>query len=128
MNIWVDGNKERTNFNYNEGGSFDPVSDSYWWVGYNSRSYSTYTRDAGIDVADIQFYARFLSDADVVSLYNERASIDKETFYAKHLNEIKHKDLILPYTTWSNGSTGSETYFPQNGATSENSRVYADGP
>lgn len=81
-----------------------------------------------MDIANIEFYARFLNDTEVVALYNERASIDKEGFYPKQLNETKHTNLILPYTNWSNGSTGSETYFGQNGSTSENSRVYADGP
>lgn len=52
-----------------------------------------------MDIANIEFYARFLSDTEVVALYNERLSIDKEGFYPKQLNETKHQDLLLRYTT-----------------------------
>jgi hypothetical protein len=70
MNMWVDGSREVTDFNYSQG-SFGPVADSYWWVGYNSRSYSSYIRDAGILIDDIRFYDRKLSDDEVDSLYHK---------------------------------------------------------
>ena len=64
MNMWVDGTKEVTDFNYSQG-SFGPVADSYWWVGYNSRSYSSYLRDSSVFVDDIRFYDRALSDGGI---------------------------------------------------------------
>jgi hypothetical protein len=70
MDMWVDGTKEVTNFNYSQG-SFPPVADSYWWVGYNSRSYSPYLRDASILINDIRFYDRKLTDDEVDSLYHK---------------------------------------------------------
>ncbi|MCF7906996.1 LamG domain-containing protein [Patescibacteria group bacterium] len=70
MNMWVDGTKEVTDFNYSQG-SFGPVADSYWWVGYNSRSYSSYLRDAGVLIDDIRFYDRKLTDDEVDSLYHK---------------------------------------------------------
>jgi hypothetical protein len=123
MNMWVDGVKETANFSYNEGGAFGPNSSAYWWLGYNSRSYSPYTRDSDVDFGNIEFYGTFLSDDDVIALYNQRASIDKSNFFTKQLNETKHKPLILPYTNWTVNGTGSESFFGQNGSTSENTRL-----
>ena len=68
MNMWVDGVKEVSDYNYNQG-SFGPVADSYWWVGYNSRSYSPYLRDSSILIDDIRFYDRVLSQTEVDVLY-----------------------------------------------------------
>jgi hypothetical protein len=76
MNMWVDGVREVTNFNYNESGDFGPVAGKFWWLGYNSRSYSVYTRDASIQVSDLRFYGNLLTDAEVLSLYQVKANFD----------------------------------------------------
>ncbi len=73
MNMWVDGTKEVSDFSYSQG-SFGPVADSYWWVGYNSRSYSPYLRDSGIFIDDIRFYDRVLSQTEVDVLYAKSMS------------------------------------------------------
>ncbi len=70
MNMWVNGVKEVNNYNYNEGNAFGPVSDRFWWIGYNSRSYSPYIRDAGIYIDDVRFYDRMLIDQEVKLIYN----------------------------------------------------------
>jgi hypothetical protein len=44
------------------------------------------------------------------------------------LNETKYKPLLLNYTQWENGQTGSVGMFGQNGATAENFRVLAADP
>lgn len=45
------------------------------------------------------------------------------------LNETGFKTpLLLNYTQWENGQTGSVGMFVQNGSTSENHRVLADDP
>jgi len=80
MNMWVDGIKEVSNFNYSQG-SFPPVAGKYWWVGYNSRSYSAYLRDSGIIINDIRFYDHILSDGGVSVGQNTKGEI--ASLYAK---------------------------------------------
>ena len=83
--------------------------------------YATSWYDGYLD--DIRIYATALSDEDVLELYQTRASLDD----GGNLNinngiiETKHKPLIMDYTIWEDGQTGTIGSFGQ--YSSNNQRV-----
>ena len=96
MNMWIDGNQEVTNYNYDQGNDMAPVANSYWWIGYNARSYSSYLRASSIYMDNIRFYSEVLSDDDVKELYQTRASLDnKGNLNLVNLNEYSNWDETI---------------------------------
>ena len=95
-------------------------------LGKHSSS-GSYNYDGIID--DVRIYATALSADEVKELYEQRASLDSHgNFYTHKINETKHKPLIVDYTVWEDGQTGSVTGFSQNGSTSENYRILGSDP
>lgn len=79
-------------------------------------------------IDDIRIYNTILSEDDIKSLYEERASIDNQgNFFSDEIIETKYKPLQLNYTSWTVGS-GSSTGFNQNGLTAENVRISSIDP
>ena len=78
-------------------------------------------------IDDIRIYATALSDEDIKELYQTRASVDnKGNFYSNAFNETKHRPLILDYTVWEDGQTGSVAPFTQ--YSNSNRRVLGSDP
>ena len=76
-----------------------------------------------------RIYATALTASDIKELYQSRASLDdKGNLQSILFHETKTKPLILNYTTWEDGQTGSIGNFNQNGSTSENNRVLSNDP
>jgi hypothetical protein len=77
--------------------------------------------DLVCSVDDLRIYLTSLSSADALELYQTRASLDSHgNFHTNQLVETKHRPLIVDYTTWSIGTSGSQTGFNINGSVSEN--------
>ena len=96
-------------------------------IGQRKGSYPERYFDGLID--DVRIYATALSDEDIKEIYQQRASLDSSgNFYTHKINETKHKPLIVDYTVWEDGQTGSVTGFSQNGSTSENYRILGSDP
>lgn len=72
---------------------------------------------------DIRVYQTDLSDSDILELYYDHTSLDEiGNLKSPEFLETKHKSLILDYTVWEAGQTGTITPFSCNGSTTENSR------
>jgi|TARA_B110000908_G_scaffold154631_1_gene192115 hypothetical protein len=125
MNMWIDGNREVTNFNYSQG-AFPPNSSSYWWLAYNSRSYSPYLRAGSLSMDDVRIYASVLSNDDVLELYNTRAQLDDtgNLFLGEiDINGIGSKNSLIPYEKMVDQTQTSEiNYYDDDGG--NNYKIY----
>lgn len=78
-------------------------------------------------IDDIRIYATALSAEDIKELYEQRASVDNNgKLFLQDISETKFKPLLMDYTIWENGQTGSIGKFEQ--YSSSNSRVLATDP
>ena len=120
MQMYVDGVHEVIDFAYDNSSAFGPTADSDWWVAYNSHSYSPYLRDSSIEITDIRFYGEVLSETDVVSLYEQKGSIDKTgNLFVNELdiNGIgNHQANHFAYENITVGElSGSPSFYDNNG-------------
>jgi hypothetical protein len=87
----------------------------------------TYWANGIID--DPVIFGRALSADEVLALYQNRASLDsKGNLHVPAIMEIKQPPMLLDYTIWQDGQTGSVGVFSQNGSTAENHRVLGPDP
>lgn len=98
---------------------------------YYPGSFLLYSWKGAID--DFRIYNSVLTESEIQQIYKTRASMDNTgTLSCSNINETGYKPLLLNYTIWQNGQTGSVnngiTYFNQNGQTEENFRVLAKDP
>lgn len=78
---------------------------------------------------DVRVYATALSLTDIQGLYSSRYSLtEKGILKSYKFVETKFKPLILNYTTWVIGSSGSQTGFTQCGETACNSIIEGPDP
>jgi len=81
------------------------------------------------DIDDVRMYATALSATDVVDIYKSRGSIDSYgNLHTKCLVETNHTPLLLDYTSWQAGQTGSVGVFAASGSTAENRRLLGRDP
>jgi hypothetical protein len=89
---------------------------------------ATYTSTSA-DITDVRMYAIALSASDVLDVYKSRGSIDTNgNLHVKSLIETNHVPLLLDYTTWQDGQTGSVGVFQANGTSAENRRLLGRDP
>lgn len=92
------------------------------------KNISTYYMDGDL-ITDIRFYATDLSEDTIKEIYQSRASIDNnKNVYVNKIKEDKYVDAILDYSTWTIGTTGSQTGFSRNGLESENYIIEGQDP
>jgi len=72
-----------------------------------------------LDMDDFRLYGTALSQTDITELYQTRISLDSQSsVIAKTFLEndsIAYTASRIDYSTWVNGTSGSQTGFPQNG-------------
>jgi len=80
-------------------------------------------------IADFRIYSTALSADDIKEIYQTRASIDKNgNLYCNNIEENKYINPIVDYTSWVVGTSGVQTGFDLNGATSENYIIESSDP
>ncbi len=79
------------------------------------------------DIDDVRVYHTALTASDIKELYQSRASLDSGgNFQSNVFHETKTKPLLMNYTVWEDGQTGSIGNFGQ--YSSRNSRILAPDP
>lgn len=74
----------------------------------------TYAANGYID--DVRIYATALSDKDILDIYQTRAEVEESgILYVRDIVNTKVKTLIINYTNWVSGTSGSQVGFNQNG-------------
>lgn len=112
----------------------NPIDDTDWhhyvmrnvdlttWTQLILNNYSTDWNYHGY-IDDLRIYNTVLSEDDIEEIYLSRSSLDEiGNLKQPEFLETKHESLILDYTVWEDGQTGSITPFSCNGSTTENSR------
>lgn len=80
-------------------------------------------------IADFRIYSTALSEDDIKEIYQTKASIDKNgNIYCNSIEENKYINPIVDYTSWVVGTSGVQTGFDLNGATSENYIIESSDP
>jgi len=107
----------------------DTIGSGGFYIGFNRPFSSNWGNFYNGYLDDSRIYATALSSDDILQIYQSRHSLDNHgNFFTPQLNETGHKALLLNYTVWQNGQTGTISPFSQNGSTSENSRVLGIDP
>jgi len=102
-------------------GSFDFWDDSVvpFYIGYGGDGWTQFR--GYID--DVRIFMNYLSDADCIALFEERASLDNQgNLHGVEFLETKYRELLLNHTDWEDGQTGSVGDFSRNGDVAENER------
>jgi len=100
------------------------------WTAFKLSGYNGGSWDVEGYFDDVRIYANSLSNDDIKTLYEKRANLDNRGNFSiyNEINQTKYKPLIMNYTIWANGQSGSISPFTRYGENANNTRILEKDP